>query len=281
MVKSRFTFQHSVRVVCAIGWSDFLLKYRGSILGYLWSLIGPVVKFLVMLFAIGPYVSSTIPHYPLYLFLGLIIWEHFSNTTTNCMTMLFDKEVLITRMRFPRILLVLMVGWTNLVVFLTYLLIFLVSCFFAGIFPSWQQFLYLPLILLQMSLVALGVGMVLSAYSLKYRDVQHLWLVLLQMLFWLTPIFYPYKADRPLAAAFLQTVAHPNWSSYTNLFSDFVLLQPLSILINDARRASLFPEALAVPSLAHAVGFTLVCGIIFFIGMRTFEKRSRYFVQEY
>ena len=65
----RFTWKHALKVVLVMGWSDFVLKYRGSFLGYLWSLAGPLVKFLVILYVFGPFVSPEIPEYPLYLFL--------------------------------------------------------------------------------------------------------------------------------------------------------------------------------------------------------------------
>ena len=93
-------------------------------MGYAWSLIGPFVKFLVILYVFGPYVRASVPFYPLYLFLGIIIWEHFSITTSHCISMLFEKQSMIQRHKFPHILLILATGWTNIIIFMTHVVIF-------------------------------------------------------------------------------------------------------------------------------------------------------------
>src|SRR3989338_11677150 len=107
---SRFTWRHSLKVIFVMGWSDFVLKSRGSFFGYLWSLMGPLVKFLVILYVFGPYVSPEIPAYPLYLFLGVILWEHFVTTKAACIHALTEKAGIIQKLQFPRILLMLSAG---------------------------------------------------------------------------------------------------------------------------------------------------------------------------
>lgn len=270
----------SLRVIIAVGWSDFLLKYRGSVLGYFWSLIGPVTKFLVILYAIGPYMQRSIPYYGFYLFLGIIIWEHFVVTTTACMTMLEEKASIIQKLVFPRILLIFMVGWTNLLVFLTHLCILLGFLWFYGFpwsFGDW----YLLLIILQMSLIALGVGMLLCSYCLRYRDIQHLWMIVAQILFWLTPVTYPYQAKEPLGQAFVSLLRHPSIHSFRDFFDIVVHFQPLSIVMNDAHRVLLYSAERGNPSLIHAVGFTLMCVLVFLVGAFFYQKRAPYFVEEY
>jgi ABC-type polysaccharide/polyol phosphate export permease len=277
MSERRFTLGHSLRVVFAMGWSDFLLKYRGSVLGYLWSLIGPLAKFLVILYVFGPYISPSQPQYPLYLFLGIIIWEHFVLTTNSCMSMLYDKESIIQKLLFPRLLLIFMVGWTNAIIFATHLLIFECFLYFFHVPFGWNQ-LYAGIILVQMSLVAMGIGMMLSAYSLRYKDIHHLWSIATQILFWLTPITYPYHAESPLSSAFMNLLRHPNVTSLTRFFDLFVQFQPMSIVIHDAHRGLLYA---AVPSVTHVVVFTLICVGIFVFGARIFLRRCPYFIQEY
>ncbi len=280
MSDKRFTFRHSLRVIIAVGWSDFLLKYRGSVLGYFWSLIGPVAKFLVIYYAIGPYVQSTIPHYAFYLFLGIIMWEHFVVTTTACMTMLEEKSSIIQKLLFPRILLVFMVGWTNFLVFLTHLGIFLVFLWLFGFAWSWSQ-LYLLLLLVQMSLISLGVGMLLCAYSLRYRDLHHIWAIVTQIFFWLTPITYAYKNDQPVGAAFVTLLQNPSVTSLRDFFDIIVRFQPVSVLMNDMHRVLLYPIERGIPSFTHALAFTGVCLLIFFFGARLYQKRAPYFIEEY
>jgi len=276
----RFGLRHCLRIIWTIGWSDFLLKYRGSVLGYVWSLISPVVKFLVILHIFSPLVGDSISSYPLYLFLGIIMWEHFSYTTSACMGMLHDKAEIIQRLPFPRLLLIFIVGWTQAIVFATHLVVFFLFALAYGI-PLQGGAGYMLLIILQMTLLALGIGMILSAWSLKYRDINHLWSIGLQVLFWLTPIAYGYTVGRTFLRDLIASASSlPERLSLTWLLETFIQFQPLSVLINDARRVML-PLTAGVPSALHAFGFTVICGCVFAAGAVLFSHRSRFFIQEY
>jgi ABC-2 type transport system permease protein len=278
-VKS-FSFLQSFRVVLAQGWADFLLKYRGSFLGYLWSFIVPLVKFLVILHVFGRY-TQEIQLYPLYLFLGIILWEHFSLLTSACIQLPQDKALIIKKVAFPRALLVLSTGWMHMIILATYCIIFFAfSLYFTGSIPL-SAVLYLPIVMLQSSLIALGVGMILGSYALKFRDIQHLWGVLLTILFWLTPIMYQFRPDAPLLADAKAIFTSSLSLSLWNIFDLFIRFQPLSILIHDAQRSMLYPETLGIPSAVHIIGFTLICALIFSIGLWIFQRRSPYFIQEY
>jgi ABC-type polysaccharide/polyol phosphate export permease len=275
-----FRFLQSVRVVTALGWSDFVLKYRGSLLGYVWSFIVPLVKFLVILHIFRPF-ATDIPFYPLYLFLGLLLWEHFSLTTSACIQMPHDKAMIIKKVPFSRVLLMFSVGWMHMMILLTYICIFfLFSLILRQSIPVSAVF-YLPLVVLQSTLFALGIGMILGSYSLKFRDIPHLWGVILQILFWLTPIMYAYKPSAPVLADVQLLLKTGLPASIWFWFDAFIRFQPLSILIHDARRAMLYPETLGVPSFIHIVGLTLLCLVIFVAGMIIFRRRSLHFLEEY
>ena len=274
-----FTLAQSMGTVLALGWSDFVLKYRGSVLGYLWALVSPLMRFAVILYILGPYVSPSIPQYPLYLFLGIIIWEHFANTTTACMNMLFDKSQIIRHLPFPKILLILSVGWTNLLIFATHILIFLIFAWVRGADLSLHTFA-LIITTVQMTFLALGVGMILASYTLKYRDLPHLWTIITQLLFWLTPVMYPYRTDGPALLRIASFVHEGGSRSFTAAMRLFIELQPLAIVINDARRVTLYAVDTA-PTLIHVLGITLVCVIIFAVGLSLFRRRSPSFPQEY
>ncbi|OGJ65247.1 hypothetical protein A3A67_03345 [Candidatus Peribacteria bacterium RIFCSPLOWO2_01_FULL_51_18] len=280
MPPPHFSFAQSLRVIFAIGWSDFVLKYRGSILGYFWSFIGPLTKFLVILVIFGPYVSASIPQYPLYLFLGIIVWEYFILTTNGCMVVLYEKEGLVQRHPFPRILLILSVGWTNTIIFATHLFIFFVFAWFFGA-PVDFAVLLLPVAVFQLTLISLGTGMLLSAYCLKYRDISHLWSIASQILFWLTPIMYPYRAANPMSASVVSFFSSPGLHPFRRILDMFIHFQPVSIVINDFRRLTLYSAAWGVPTMPHLIAFTLISLGIFLAGKKMFDMRSPYFAQEY
>ncbi len=274
-----FTLRHAIRVVLAIGWSDFVLKYRGSVLGYLWSLALPLVKFGVILFVFGPYVESSVPMYRLYLFLGIIIWEHFSVTTTACMGMLFDKADVIQRLPFPRILLIFAVGWTNFIVFVTHLIVFLFYAYRIGWEPHWEA-LYSIVTLAEMTMVSLGIGMMLASWCLKFRDIHHLWTVVLQILFWVTPIMFPYTLQKTAFETVTNVGSIGSYSAGSTL-KLFIEVQPLSVLMLDARRAILYADVWGMPTVVHTLGVLTVSAVIFLVGLAMFQKRQKFFAQEY
>lgn len=280
MQSASFGWRHSLRIVVAMGWSDFFLKYRGSVLGFLWSLAFPITRFLVILHVFRPFTHS-IEFYPLYLFLGIVVWEYFSTTTNACIQMLQSKATIIKKVRIPRYLLIFSVGWSHLITLSIYLLLYAAFSLLSGAGLPLSFYYYVPVLILQVSLVAMGIGMILSSYVLRFRDIQHMWTVALQILFWLTPIMYVYRPDSTVLQDAQKIFAADSLTSLWGVFDIFIRFQPLSILIQDARRAMLYPDVAGVPSLLHIAWFTGVCALLFVAGFLVFRNRSRYFIQEY
>lgn len=279
MLASRFPPARYLRVVLALGWSDFKMKYRGSVIGMLWSLIYPFVKYFVILNVFRHFVTD-IPNYSLYLFLGIFLWEHFSMTTSACISMLYEKAPIIQKVRFPRLLLVYSVGWMHILILIGYLCIYFLAMAYVGVRPTVGLF-YLPVIILEATMLSLGVGMLLSAYALKFRDIQYMWGILLQVLFWLTPVMFAYRAERPVTQDLLNVLSLDLHLSLWSLFDLFIRFQPLSLVLFDARRALLFAESVGIPTLGHTLGLLGVCAVFFAAGSIVFHHRSRYFLQEY
>lgn len=268
-----------VRIVWDLGWSEFCLKYRGSVLGYFWSFAVPFFKFVIFYYVFRILFVVDIPHYALYLFLGIILWECFSNTTTACINIPFTYEHVIQKVAFPRYLLVLTVGWTQTLIFLTYFSIFVLMSVFMGVLPSIGGF-YFIVVYVQLMLLSLGIGAFLASFALRFRDFPHLWNILLQVLFWLTPITYMYAIVASPTMEFLRMLSHLRMLMGWGAFAFFTRIQPLSLIIFDARRA-LLPMGVGVPSLIHTAVLTLLCFGIFEGGFLIFRRRSRFFLQEY
>ena len=264
-----FTFRQKAQIVLTFGWSDFALKYRGSFLGYLWSFASPFLTFLVILHIFGPLVRDDIPYYPLYLFLGIILWQHFALTTTGCINVLFQKETIIKRIPFPRYLLLFAVGCTHCIIFCTHFVIFLVVAYFMDAPIGWTYLTMVP-IAIQMTMFALGIGFFLSAFTLKYRDIEHLWTVILPVLFWLTPVMYHIDAGN--VSSRVGTLSLPV------LADAFISLQPLSLLMTEARAVTIYDQSIGI---MHMVWVTWICLMIFLLGWYIFVKRSPNFLQEY
>lgn len=281
MSSSYFTLRKAAWIVWTLGWADFLLKYRGSIFGYLWSLAVPLSKFLIFLYVFRVIFPVDMPNYTLHLFIGIILWEYFVLLTCGCMSMPLEKAGIIQKVAFPRVLLILSVGWTSFIIFLTYLLVYLIFAFLAGVVPSWWSLLYIPVVLAQVSLLCLGIGMILSSYALRYRDLSHLWNILLQLLFWLTPITYAHAVYSPVSLDAFRVLSNPALLSGWGALQIFTRFQPLSLLLFDVRRILFSSDISGMPSLVHVTALMIFCGMVFFLGMFIFERRSRYFIQEY
>lgn len=278
MLSRQFTARQIVRIVWDLGWSEFRLKYRGSVLGYFWSLAAPMAKFVIFLYVFQVIFPVGIPRYPLYLFLGIILWEYFANVTLSCMNVPLNYEHIIQKVAFPRFMLVLTVGWLQTIIFLTHFLIFVFMSFFVGSL-SMLGLVFFPVICVQMALLSLGIGSFLASYSLRFRDFPHLWNIALQILFWLTPIAYSHTVRAPALEELLAIIAAPRALIGWGALTVFVRFQPLSLIIFDARR--LFLPIDAAPTLVHSLVLTAICVTVFVVGFLIFQRRSRFFVQEY
>jgi ABC-2 type transport system permease protein len=185
-------FRRFVNLTWTIAVTDFKLRYFGSALGYLWSLMRPLLFFGVLyvvytkIFKVG--VEE--PDYPVQLLAAVVLWTFFIEATAGCVTSLVAREGLLRKMRFPRLVVpaaTVLTAMFNLGMNLVAVLIFAVIY---GIYPT-IGWLEMPLIIALWIVLALGVGMLLSVLYVRFRDIQPIWDVLSQVLFYASPIIYP------------------------------------------------------------------------------------------
>lgn len=171
--------------------TDFRLRYFGSLLGYLWSLVRPLLFFGVVyvVFTQIFHAGKGIPHYPVYLLAGIILWTFFIETTSASVQCLLSREGLLRKMRFPRLVIPVAVALTALFNLCTNSLAVLVFALYEGISPrlSWLE---VPLLILLLASLAVGIGMLLSTLYMRFRDIQPIWEVVTQILFYGSPIIY-------------------------------------------------------------------------------------------
>jgi ABC-2 type transport system permease protein len=197
--------------------TEFKRVYFGTVLGYLWSLIRPLMLFGVLLFVftkvfkIG---SEQVEHYPALLLLGIVLFTFFQESTTNAVTSVVAQEGVVRKTQFPRLVIPLSTVLTgafnfclNLVVVFAFVLAF-------GVEPTWTWLLF-PVALALLFVFTAAVSMALSVLYVRFRDVAIIWTVFAQVLFYATPILYPITAFNnesyehllmvnPLAAIFEQ-----------------------------------------------------------------------------
>jgi ABC-2 type transport system permease protein len=176
--------------------TEFKQAYFGTVLGYLWSLMRPLMLFGVLLFVftkvfrIG---SEEVEHYPVMLLLGIVLFTFFQESTTNSVTSVVSQESVVRKTQFPRLVIPLatvLTGAFNLGLNFAIVLVFI---FAFGVDPTWT-WLLVPVAFLFLFVLTAAVSSALSVLYVRFRDVSIIWLVAAQMLFYGTPILYPVTA---------------------------------------------------------------------------------------
>lgn len=198
--------------------TDFKLRYQGSILGYAWSLLRPLLLFVILYFVFVKVLKSGggIPHFPVYLLLGIVIWNFFVEMTMQSLGSIVGRGDLIRKIRIPRWIIVFSSSLSalinlglNLVVVAVFMLINKVDVQASVVF--------LPFILVEVYVFALGVSLFLAAAFVKFRDISYIWEVILQAGFYLTPILF--------SLSIIHNV----------IYRKILLLSPMAQAIQDAR----------------------------------------------
>ena len=168
---------------------DFTRKYKRTILGMAWSVISPLVNLLIMWLVFENLLGSNIEHYVLYLFSGQLVFSFFSDATNMGMTSLIANSSIFSKVNVPKYLFLFSQNVSSLINFGLTLIIFFVFVAIEGVAFSWN---FLMLLYPICCLVAfnLGIGLILSALYVFFRDMQYLWGIVSQLLMWLSAIFY-------------------------------------------------------------------------------------------
>lgn len=169
---------------------DFKLKYRRSALGIVWSVLNPLLMMIVLTAVFSTFFRFQIENFALYLILGQTLFALMSDATSGAMSSIIDSAPLIKKIRINKFLFPLEKTAFALLNFVISLIAVAVVMIFFQIVPT-INLLFLPLLLLLVFTFSLGLGLLLSALSVFFRDVMHLWSVVLTAWTYATPLFYP------------------------------------------------------------------------------------------
>lgn len=246
--------------------TDFKLRYQGSVLGYAWSLLRPLLLFLILYVVFVRFlkIGNSVPHYPVYLLLGIVIWNFFLEMTTQSLGSIVGRGDLIRKIRIPRWIIIISSSLSALINLFLNLVVIAVFMLINHVDLS-ATILYLPLILIEVYLFALGLSLFLSAAFVKFRDVGYIWEVMLQGGFYLTPILYPI-------------------SLITNhTLQKIILLNPMAQAIQDARYSVVTHDTLTTHRVFDGGWYQVIPFIIIVLvlvgGLSYFRKESKYFAE--
>jgi ABC-2 type transport system permease protein len=178
--------------------TDFKLRYQGSALGYLWSLLKPLFLFgiLYVVFVKIVGVDYGVDHDGVYLLFGIVLWSFFSEFTGASVTAVVEKGDLLRKLNFPKYVVIFSTAFSALINLVLSLVIVTAFMLFEGVDVGLRILYVLPLFA-ELFVFSLGLGFFLSTVYVKLRDMGHIWDVIMQALFYLTPILYPLSFASP------------------------------------------------------------------------------------
>jgi lipopolysaccharide transport system permease protein len=234
--------------------ADLKSRYRNSSLGFLWSLLNPLLMSAVLIFVFIHVFRFQIDNYPLYVLTGVIAWRFFA-FTSGTMKSIVSSPSLVSKVYFPREILVVSSCLSALVTAcLEFSVLVIFSFFLGGTLSPW--ILLVPAFLAIQFFLVLGISLALSSLFVYYRDLQHIWEILLQVGFYAAPIIYP-------------STLIPQSSPYYWV----ILANPMSHFVITYRHLIISGDAPALGSLIGIAFFTSACMLAGWLIFRRLEPR--------
>lgn len=249
--------------------TDFKLRYQGSVLGYLWALLRPLMMFAILyiVFAKLLKIGGDIPHYPVYLLTGTTMWSFFTECTSQGIQAIVQRGDLLRKISFPKYIVVVSATLTAVINMLINLGVIIIFALINGVTPSWSWFL-VPFSLLELYALSLGTSFLLGAINVRFRDITSIWDVLIAALFYAVPIIYP-----------ISMVASSNI-----LAAKIILLNPIAQAIQDIRYNLITKVTVTTWDFINTpwVKFLpiILIGAVLLIGALYFRRKSKFFAEE-
>jgi len=262
----RFLTKQNRALLSELVRTDFKLRYQGSALGYAWSLLRPLLIFVILYIVFVNFLKlgEDVPHFPVYLLLGIVIWNFFNEMTVQSTTSIVGRGDLIRKISIPRWMVVFSSSLSALINLGLNLIVVAVFMVFnnVGVLSTLP---FILLILLEVYVFSLGISLFLAALFVKFRDVSYIWEVVLQAGFYLTPILYPLTM---ITNATLQKL---------------IMLNPMAQVIQDARHVAITHASPTVYGVFQGgfykfIPFVIVVAV-FIGGLMYFKKESKYFAE--
>lgn len=254
-------FKRFWSLVWLIATTDFRLSYFGSALGYVWSLFRPLLLFAVLytVFSKVAKIGDDITNYPVLLLMNIMFYNFFSDATNGCVTAIVFRENLVRKMQFPRMVMPIATVLTAFFNLLSAMVVVFAFMLIYGVDPMWT-WLLLPVGLAPLVLLSMGIGLLVSALFVRFRDVQPIWAVFSTALFYASPVLYTIDNVNDEVKSVLQH-------------------NPLTGILEMLRKWMVDPEApggiTALGGYSSAIVPVLSCIVIIVLGVVVFNRESK------
>jgi lipopolysaccharide transport system permease protein len=239
-------------------WRDVKVKYKQTLLGFLWAILQPLIMAFLFTFCLGNVIAKNAPlnmPYALFALSGIIMWNVFSSGLSNAAQSMINNANIIKKIYFPRLIIPISSILVSLFDFCMTLLIFIPFLWYYHVAPNWYALIYVPLSLLLTCMATFGLGTLLAALNVKYRDFRYVIPFFIQALLFATPVIYPIHVTDN---ATLQYV---------------LMLNPMTAPV-ELFRASFTSSPPETPALLLSIGVSFV---FFLTGLIYFRKTETYF----
>ncbi|HSW75065.1 MAG TPA: ABC transporter permease [Candidatus Saccharimonadales bacterium] len=262
----RERYHYSLILLKELVKTDFKLRYQGSILGYLWSLLKPLMIFMIMYVVFLKFLRFNfgVPHPTVYLFTGIITWNFFSEATGNALSSIVGKGDLLRKINFPKYVIVLASSLNALINLLLNYVVLAVFMFADHVHIGLGLLWIIPLVG-ELYILSLAIGFILGTLFVRLRDMAQIWEVVMQGMFYAVPMFYP-----------IQLVPHK--------YAKILLLNPIAQIMQDMRHVIVSPKAMTIgmlwnSSIIRIIPVAVVLLLAVF-SVQFFRKRAKFFAEE-
>jgi ABC-2 type transport system permease protein len=257
--------KYNLSLVRELAVTGFKLKFKNSVLGYLWSLMRPLFLFIILYFVFTVIfkLGNSIPNYPVYLLIGITLWGFFTEATSVVMSSIVSSGDLIRKIYFPRIVIPIAMSLTSLMTLVLNMVVVFGFAIYSHVSIG-PMILTLPLYLIEYYIFTLGVSLFLAAVFVRFRDIGPIWEILCQALFYGTPILYSIS------------LVNRVW------LVQIMMLNPLAQIIQDVRQSFLGSDVVTSSTTLGVYSFLpfLFVVVTFLVGYFVFRNMAAKFAEE-
>ena len=249
--------------------TDFKLRYQGSFIGHLWSILKPLMMFTIMYLVFVRFLrfDDGTPHYAVGLLLGMVTWNFFTEATSMGMLSVVSRGDLLRKINFPKEIIVISSVCGAAINYVINLLVVLLFGLINGVLPSLGMLVIIPFFL-ELALFSTGIAFILSTYFVKYRDIGPIWEVVLQAGMYATPIIY--------SITYIVQRGHMT-------VAKIMMLNPLAQIIQELRHFIVYKGSMTsweIFSNKLFVAFPYVLSIlVFIVGYVIFNRNAKKFAE--
>ena len=261
-------YRYSLILLKELVRSDFKLRYQGSVLGYVWSLLKPLFLFVILYFVFVEVfkVSGGMPNWAVGMLIGIVLWNFFSEITNLGLGSVVGRGDVLRKVNFPKYIVGLSTSVSALINLGFNMLIIGVFMAISGVDLSWSALLT-PLYILEIFLFGLGLAFILSPLFVRFRDINFVWEIIMQGMFYASIVIYPVSMVLERKPGLAQ----------------FMLLNPVAQAIQDVRHVLVSPQYPTLQTI-HGGWLSLVPYAIvvmtLIVGAWYFKRRSPHFAEE-